>query len=98
MQIQASTGDVTVEIPAALRFRTGDSARVVVAGGTVRDVIVALEERFSGIRFNLCLETGELRPFVNVFVNGENVRYLDGLDTDVPAGATVHIFPSVAGG
>jgi len=98
MPIQASSREVTVEIPAALRFRTGDCARVVVPAGTIRDIILALEERFPGIRFNLCLETGELRPFVNVFVNGENVRYLKGIETDVPEGATVHIFPSVAGG
>ena len=48
--------------------------------------------------FRLCFETGELRTFVNVYVNGRNIRYLDGLDTPVPAGATLHILPSVAGG
>jgi molybdopterin synthase sulfur carrier subunit len=50
------------------------------------------------LRFNLCYETGEIRTFVNIFVNGNNVRYLQGLDTMVPAGATLHVLQSVAGG
>jgi molybdopterin synthase sulfur carrier subunit len=89
---------VTVALPGALRERTGSQPRVVVNGSTIREVVDALEYQYPGLRFNLCYETGELRPFVNVFVRGQNVRYLQGLDTPVPAGATIHILPSVAGG
>jgi molybdopterin synthase sulfur carrier subunit len=87
-----------VLLPRALAPRAGQRARVTVAGRTVREVVDALEAAHPGMRFELCYETGELRPFVNVFVNGEHIRYLRGLDSDLPAGATVHILPSVAGG
>lgn len=89
---------VTVTIPAALRERTGGRLSVQIAGSTVREVVAALESEYPGLAFNLCYETGELRPYVNVFVNAENVRYLQGLDTPVAAGATIRVLQSVAGG
>jgi molybdopterin synthase sulfur carrier subunit len=89
---------VTVSIPTALRERTGNRRRVTVEGCTIRELIQALEQRFPGLRFNLCHETGELRPYVNIFLEQENVRYLQGLDTHVPPGASIHIVHSVAGG
>jgi molybdopterin converting factor small subunit len=87
-----------VFLPGALRERAGGAGRVAVAGATVAELIAALEEAHPGLRFSLCYETGELRPFVNIFVNGTNVRYLAGLETAVPVGARVYILPSVAGG
>lgn len=92
------TAEVTVLLPGVLRARVGGASSVRVAGETVADLIASLEEQFPGLGFNLCYETGELRPFVNVFVNGANIRFLDGLATVVPAGAQVHFLPSVAGG
>jgi molybdopterin synthase sulfur carrier subunit len=89
---------VTVRIPVALRDRTGNRRQVHATGRTVREVIDSLEHEHPGIRFNLCHETGELRPFVNVFLGQENVRFMDGLDTPVPAGSMLHIVHSVAGG
>jgi molybdopterin synthase sulfur carrier subunit len=89
---------VTVRIPVTLRSRTGNLAAVQVAGQDIRAVIQALEAAYPGLRFNLCYETGELRPYVNIFVDRENIRYLQGLDTPVPPGATLHILQSVAGG
>lgn len=89
---------VNVTIPAALRERTGGRLALQIAGSTVREVIGALEREHPGLAFNLCYETGELRPYVNVFVNAENVRYLQGLDTPVAAGATIRVLQSVAGG
>ena len=64
----------------------------------MREIIDALERDYPGLRFNICHETGELRPFVNVFLDTEEVRYLQGLDTPVRPGATIHIIHSVAGG
>jgi molybdopterin synthase sulfur carrier subunit len=87
-----------VFIPSALLDRTGNRRLVSVSAGTVREIIEALERDYPGLRFNLCHETGELRPYVNIFVEGENVRFLQDLDTPVPAGATVHVIHSVAGG
>lgn len=95
---QAGVHTVTVHLPSELRDRTQRHATVEAPSGTAREIIAALDARFPGIRFNLCHETGELRSFVNIFVNGCNVRYLSLLDTPVPAGATVHIIHSVAGG
>lgn len=89
---------VRVFFPGALRARAGNQASVMAAGRTVREVIDTLEEGFPGLRFNLCYETGELRPFVNIFVDRENIRYLQGLDTAITAGASMHILQSVAGG
>jgi molybdopterin converting factor small subunit len=89
---------VTVRIPVALRERTGNQRQVHATGRTVREVIDSLEHEHPGIRFNLCYETGELRPYVNVFLGQENVRFMDGLDTPVPAGSMLHIIHSVAGG
>jgi molybdopterin synthase sulfur carrier subunit len=89
---------ITVLLPRALVGRAGNRSQVAVAGRTVREVLDSLEADNPGMRFELCHETGELRPFVNVFVNGEHIRYLGGLDAPVRAGATLHILPSVAGG
>lgn len=89
---------VRVRIPGALLSRTGHRGTVAVEAGSIRAVIDALEQDYPGLRFNLCYETGELRQFVNVFLDAEDIRYLEGLDTPVPPGATVHIFHSVAGG
>ena len=89
---------VEVRIPSALLARTGHRRSVSVSGGTIREVIDALEQDYPGLRFNVCYETGELRPFVNIFLEQEDVRYLDGLDTSVAPGSTIHIFHSVAGG
>src|SRR5579862_4946740 len=71
----------TVVLPYQLRRQTGGARSVEVHGETVRDLIRALDERCPGLKFSICLETGELRPFVNVFVGREDIRYLAGLDT-----------------
>ena len=89
---------VTVRIPAALLNRTGNRHSVLVTGGTVREIIESLEREYPGLRFNICHETGDLRPFVNIFLGTEDIRYLQGLDTPVPTGATIHVIHSVAGG
>jgi molybdopterin synthase sulfur carrier subunit len=90
--------DVTVLLPGALRDRAAGAGVVHVQGMTVAELIDALEARYPGLRYNLCHETGELRPFVNIFVDGEHIRYLQGLATPLRSGARVHILPSVAGG
>jgi len=92
------TDTVRVGIPSGLLERTGRRRWVTAEGETVRDVIESLERAYPGMRFHLCHETGELRPFVNIFLEDENIRFLEELDTCVPSGATLHIIHSVAGG
>ncbi|MDQ2902980.1 MAG: MoaD/ThiS family protein [Ktedonobacteraceae bacterium] len=89
---------VTVSFPSALRASVDNRASVVVEGATIREVIAALERDFPGVSFHLCHETGEVRRYVNIFLELQNIRYLQGLDTPVPPGAKIAIFPSVAGG
>ena len=89
---------VTVFLPGPLRQKVGNQPLLTVDGSTVLEIIDALDQSYPGLRFQLCYETGELRSFVNIFVHRENIRYLQGLDTPIPPGGQVSIFPSVAGG
>ena len=98
MNSSVSLPMATVTLPGALRARVGNRSSVTVPGRTVHEIITALDQAFPGLRFHLCYETGELRPYVNIFLERENIRYLEGLDTAVKAGATLHILQSVAGG
>jgi molybdopterin converting factor small subunit len=89
---------VTVRVPTTLRTLTGGASEVAVEGGTVGEVVAALESSYPGFRDRLLDDAGKLRRFVNVFVSDDDVRFLQGLDTPVPAGETVSIVPAVAGG
>ena len=89
---------VTVKIPPQLRAATGGQGSESVDGATVGEVLGALYERHGELRERVADEQGELRRFVNVYLDGEDVRFLDGLQTPVPAGAELQILPAVAGG
>lgn len=88
----------TVIIPTPLRRFTDGVETVPVEGGTIRDVFDHLETRFPGIRARLCEENGDLRRFINVYVDGEDIRFLDRLDTAVGEKAEISIVPAIAGG
>ena len=89
---------VTVRIPTTLRPLSGGASTVEVDPGTLADVIKALDAAHPGFADRLLDDDGKLRRFVNVFVDDDDVRYLDGLNTNVPDGQTVSIIPAVAGG
>ena len=89
---------VTVRIPTTMRPLTGGEKQVSLEPGTLAEVIAALEGAHPGMGDRLLDEDGSLRKFVNVFVDDDDVRYLDGLDTKVEDGITVSIIPAVAGG
>ncbi len=89
---------VTVRIPTTLRPLSGGASTIDVEPGSLADVIKALETAHPGLRDRLLDDDGSLRKFVNVFVDDDDVRYLEGLDTKVPNGQTVSIIPAVAGG
>ena len=87
----------TIRIPPTLRGEVGGVRQVPAVGGTVRELLDDLMNRFPGVRTQL-VEDDEIAPFVNVYVEGEDVRTLDGLDTPVATGSTVILLPAMAGG
>jgi len=89
---------VTVRIPAPLRRLTGGQEVVSTDGSRLRECIEALEAQFPGLKERLVDEAGQIRRFVNIYVNGEDVRFLQGLDTPLKPGDEVSIVPAVAGG
>ena len=89
---------VKVRIPTPLRGLTGEQDVVAGNEGTLANLIDGLETSFPGIKERICDETGELRRFVNVYINGEDVRFMDGLDSSLKTGDEVSIVPAVAGG
>ena len=90
---------VIVHIPTPLRKLTNEQPTVTADGAaTLAGLIDALEAQHPGLKERVCDETGELRRFVNVYVNGEDVRFLSGLETALESGAEVSIVPAVAGG
>ncbi len=89
---------VIVRLPAQLRTLVGGAAEITVEAGTVRDAINAVELLHPGIAGRVLDDQGGLRRFVNVFVADEDVRFLNGLDTELSPGQTVSLIPAVAGG
>ena len=87
-----------VRIPAALRDYTGGTAELDVTGDTVASALNHLSASYPQLRRHLYAENGELRSYVNVFVNEDDVRTLKGLKTEVHAQDTLMIVPSIAGG
>ncbi|MBI4416333.1 MAG: molybdopterin-synthase adenylyltransferase MoeB [Euryarchaeota archaeon] len=91
-------GTVKVYIPTALRQYADGHDVVELPAGRVEEVLQALVQRFGALRRHLYGEDGRLRNFVNVYVNDEDIRYLKKEETEVPAGASVSVVPSIAGG
>jgi sulfur-carrier protein len=89
---------VKVRIPEVLRKLTNGSDLVTLEATTVKDMIEALEKAHPGIKERICDEKGNVRRFVNVFVNEEDIRFQENLDTKLPAGTEVSILPAIAGG
>jgi sulfur-carrier protein len=89
---------VRVKIPTQLRAAAGGEAETVLDGATVQEVLDGLFERHDELRRRLYDDEGGLRRFVNVYVAGEDIRFLDGLKTPIKDGAELTILPAVAGG
>jgi len=87
-----------VRIPTILRNYTQGQAEVMVEGGTVREVLSNLDVRYPGITARVIDDQGNVRRFVNVYLDDDDVRFLDGLDTPVSTDAQLSIIPAVAGG
>ncbi|HKF56054.1 MAG TPA: MoaD/ThiS family protein [Blastocatellia bacterium] len=89
---------IKIAIPTPLRRITGDADTVEVSPGTINEMIESVETRYPGFRARLCEDSGALRRFINIYVDGEDVRFLDNLATRVTDGAEVSIVPAIAGG
>ena len=89
---------VTVRVPPVFRTMTGGSSQVSLEGDTVGQLLDALEAEHPGFKAKLLDDDGKLVRYVNLFVDDDDVRFLDGLDTKVPAGGTLSIMQAVAGG
>lgn len=89
---------INVRIPTPLRRLTDQQSSVTAEGSTVAELIDSLEASFPGMKARVCDDDGELRHFVNIYVNGEDVRYMDGIGSALKPGDEVSIVPAVAGG
>jgi molybdopterin synthase sulfur carrier subunit len=88
---------IKVEIPTPLREQSGGNAEVEVTGNTVGSALADLVKKYPALEPKLFLN-GKIRPYINVFINNEDIRYLDEMDTAVSDGVIVALIPAVAGG
>ncbi|MBE3604090.1 MoaD/ThiS family protein [bacterium] len=89
---------IKVRVPTPLRRFTGGVDEVVADGDSIKNVIEDLERRHPGIRERLLDDSGELRRFVNVYLNGDDIRFLNQLNSKVKDGDDISIVPAIAGG
>ena len=89
---------VEVRVPTVLRKHTGGERVVEVDGATIAGLIESLDQRFPGMKGELLGEDGQIRQFVNIYLNDEDIRYLERLETQISDGDRVAILPAVAGG
>jgi len=89
---------VTVRVPTPLQRVAGGAKNVKAAGASVSAVIDDLERQFPGFKDRLCEDDGSLRRFINIYVNGEDIRYSQGIDTAIKDGDEMSIIPAVSGG
>lgn len=88
---------IVVQIPSPMREQAGGNTEVLVAGDTVKAALADLVSKYPALESKL-FDKGELRPYVNVFVNDEDIRFLDEMETSVSDGVIVALVPAVAGG
>ena len=89
---------IKVKIPTPLRSLTQDQGLVSISATNVESAINELEKQFPGIKERVCEEDGSLRRFVNIYINGEDIRFLDDLQSSIKDNDEISIVPAVAGG
>lgn len=89
---------VKVKIPQVLQKLTNNKFEVEIEGENITEIIDNLEKEYKGIKERLCDEDGKVRRFINIYVNNEDVRFLDGQNTKLKDGDEVSIIPAIAGG
>ena len=89
---------VKVRIPTPLRSLTSGSEEVTVEGGSIKEVVDNLETQHNGFKERLCDENGQIRRFINIYLNDEDIRFKDNQETQVSDGDQISIVPAIAGG
>lgn len=89
---------VRVRVPTPLRKFTQGADEVNAQGSNIRSLVEDLEKNYPGIKERICDETGKVRRFVNVYVNGDDIRFLQNLETSLKEGDSISIVPAIAGG
>ncbi|MEE9259120.1 MAG: MoaD/ThiS family protein [Nitrospinaceae bacterium] len=89
---------VKVRIPTPLMKLTNNQSEVSAEGSTISDILNSLEGQFNGIKERICEENGAPRRFINIYLNEEDIRFLDGEKTPVKDGDEISIIPAIAGG
>lgn len=90
--------NVTVLIPTPLREFTDGESEVEAEGNTIQEILNDLDSQYSGIKERLCTDDGELREFLNIYLNDEDIRFMDELETEVSESDDISIIPAIAGG
>jgi molybdopterin synthase sulfur carrier subunit len=96
--MEASRMTTRVTIPTPLRRFTAEDSQINVEAETISEILNELDQKYPGFKSRLCEDTGKLRRFFNIYVDGEDVRFLDNMETKVPEGAEVSIIPAISGG
>ncbi len=89
---------VIVRIPTPLRRLTQNLAEVETEGTNIQTIIENLDTNYPGMKERICDDAGKIRRFVNIYLNDEDIRFLDGIETSVTDGAEISIIPAIAGG
>ncbi len=89
---------VTVRVPTPLRPLTGNAEQIEVSGSSIKEIIDDMESKYPGIKDRLCDENGEIRRFINVYVNDEDIRFQKNQETPVKDGDLISVVPAIAGG
>ncbi len=90
--------NVRVRVPTPLRKLTDGADEVNAQGDTVKALVDDLEQKFPGIKERICDETGKIRRFVNLYINGDDIRFLQNMETSIREGDSISIVPAIAGG
>jgi len=89
---------IKVRIPTPLRKLTGGADEVVAAGANIAEIINDLEKNYPGLKERICEEDGNLRRFVNIYLNDEDIRFMNNLETELSENDELSIIPAIAGG
>ena len=89
---------VSIRVPTPLRKLTGNQSEVQIEGDTVASILTNMEAAYPGIKDRLCDESGQVRRFINIYVNEEDIRFLQGIETNLKQGDKIAIIPAIAGG
>lgn len=89
---------IPIRVPTPLRKLTGNQAEVQIDGDTIASILTNLETAYPGMKERLCDEAGQVRRFINIYVNEEDIRFLQGVETSLKQGDKIAIIPAIAGG